>query len=180
VTPELTAIFALVLMLLGLGVVFLSALDRAAKSAKANGGKPNLTRANLLEVIGLLMGLLGVTALSILLMTLGWFWLLQVPIELLVGWARYLDRVLDQIEPDPWAVASAVVCMVLAAFGSHYFLRWLAASSGRVWPPKRTLQLLVLVAMLFVVGLAFTGLVQQTGWLIRTPDPLVKDNRSIR
>jgi hypothetical protein len=178
-TPEWTAVFSLCLMTMGLGVVFLSALDRAAKRAKANGGKPTFTRANLLEIAGLLLGLLGVAGLSILVMALGWFWLLEAPMELLIGWARYLNRVLEQVEPDPWAVASGVVCAALVVFGSHRFLRWLAASTDRTWPLRRTVQLLVFVVMMFVVGLAFTGLVQQTGWLIRTPDPLVKDRRSI-
>ena len=34
-------------------------------------------------------------------------------------------------------------------------------------------------AFAFASGLAAVGLIQQTSWLIRTPEPLVKDNRRI-
>ncbi len=176
-TAELTALFAVFLMLMGLIAFGLSVADRVVRRGKESDGR--IPRASILEALGLLLGAVGLTILCVLLMASGWFWILQVPLQLAVGWLSYLMRVTDQVKPDPWSVASAVVCVVAAVFGTHVFLRWLASTASREWPMKRTLQVLLFVVMMFVVGLAFTGLVQQTGWLIRTPDSLVKDNRKI-
>lgn len=160
-----------VLMLAGLVPFGLSIRERV---------RGNRLRANLLEPFSLFLMACGFFILTFfVLIVRGWFWILEVPFALLTGWARYLWRVLNQMNPDAVAVASAVVCVFAVAAGAHLFLRWLTATGARPWPLKRTLQLLLLVGVLFASGLAVTGLVQQTGWLIRTPDPLVKDARSI-
>jgi hypothetical protein len=174
---EWTAVISVVLMLLGLVGVALSVMDRASRRTKEKDG--TFPRASLLEVLGLLLAALGLLALMIIVMIRGWIWLLQVPFHLMVGWLLYLDRVLREVEPDATAVVSAVVCIVAVACGSHYFLRWLATAWAVPWSMQRTLRLLLLVGLLFASGVAVVGLVQQTGWLIRTPEPLVKDNRQI-
>src|SRR5205085_4286528 len=56
------------------------------------------------------------------------------------------------------------------------FLRWLYAATGpepRRWPWRRTLLLVGLVVLMFVSGIAVTGMVHQTGWLVRSPEPLL-------
>jgi hypothetical protein len=174
---EWTAVIAAVLMLLGLIGVALSVVDRAARRTQENGGK--FVRASPLEALGLLLAALGLLALMIIVMIRGWFWLFQVPFHLMVGWLLYLDRVLREVRPDAATVASAIVCLVAASVGVHVFLRWLAAAWAVSWSAKRTLRLLLLVGLLFASGVAVVGMVQQTGWLIRTPEPLLKDNRQI-
>jgi hypothetical protein len=66
--------------------------------------------------------------------------------------------------------------------GGHAFLRWLYAATGqetepRRWPWKWTIKLVGLVVLLFVAGVAVTGVAHQTGWLIRSPEPLTQGNR---
>jgi hypothetical protein len=161
---------ALVLLIVGFVVLMIALVD---------GARDRRVRAKLLEPVGLLLMACGTLVLALLMMIRGWFWIPQVLFVLLTGWVRFLGHVSERVQPDAWAVASALVCAAAAAAGAHLFLRWLAASASRPWPLKRTLQMLLLVALAFASGLAVAGLVQQTGWLIRTPDPLVKDSRQL-
>ncbi|MFO0825884.1 MAG: hypothetical protein U0792_22655 [Gemmataceae bacterium] len=87
------------------------------------------------------------------------------------GWLFYLLRVGPQTNPDPWAVVSGILCFSSVTVGTHFFARWLW---GHSWPWKRTGQLIGLVVLMFLGGLASTGLIQQTLWLIRTPEPWIQ------
>jgi hypothetical protein len=173
---EWYAIIGMVLLTFGGFPLAMYGTFRISRRYKQNGG--NRIRADLLEILGLL--LMAAATLPVLILTVGAgrFWVFEVPIKLAVGWIAYLDRIDRQVEPDAMHVLSAVVCLAATTIVAHLFLRWLAASAGRSWPVKRTFQALVLVALMFASGLAVTGLVQQTSWLIRTPEPLVKDARS--
>ena len=107
----------------------------------------------------------------------GFLFLAELPLTLAFGWPVYLYRIVPQLKPDPWSVVSAIVCLVALVLGSHAFLRWLYAASStepRQWPWKRTLQLVGLVVLMFVSGIAVTGMIHQTGWLIRSREPLVE------
>jgi hypothetical protein len=170
---EWYAVIALGLLTLGLIPLAISVAERAARRSKENG---SLTRANLLEAFGLFLMAAGSLVLAVFIMGSGRFWILEAPMKLAIGWLLYLDRVEKEIRPDLMNVVSAVVCLAGVAGSAHLFLRWLTAGA---WPVKRTLQVLALVGLMFASGLAVVGIVQQTGWLIRTPEPLVKDNRSI-
>jgi hypothetical protein len=174
---EWIVVAGLCLLIAGLIVVAISMMDRVVEHAK--DGTVIVTRGSFLEVFGLLLLALGLLPLSCLMGVSGWFWVLEVPYQLVVGWALYLQRVLPRVHPDAGSVVSGCACVAVVAFGSHLFLRWLASTASRTWPLKRTLRLLLLLVMMFVVGLAFTGLVQQIGWLIRTPEPLVKNTRGL-
>ncbi|MCI0702756.1 MAG: hypothetical protein L0241_16875 [Planctomycetia bacterium] len=144
------------------------------------GDRRKVRLANLLELLAMLFLSVVVIVPAFYVVILGRFWVAQIPFELAVGWAQYLLRVLSQVNADVWAVASAVACFAAVIVGTHFTVRWLLAASDRRWPWKRTLQVVALLVVMFASGLAFTGLIQQTGWLIRTPEPLVKDNRSIQ
>jgi hypothetical protein len=101
----------------------------------------------------------------------------QMVHRLAVGWAYYLGRVAPDVRPDPWVVATAVVCLAGVAVGTHRFARWLYAATSdepRRWRRKWTALLVGLVVLTFAAGTAFTGIVHQTGWLIRSPEPLTK------
>ena len=173
---EWYAIIALALLTLGLIPLAISVTDRAARQSKQTG---SLTRANLLEAFGLFVMAAGAMFLAPWLVGSGRFWILEAPMKLVIGWVQYLDRVTKDIEPDLTHVVSALACLAGTFIVAHLFFRSLAAVAARSWPVKRTFQVLVLVGVMFASGLAVVGLVQQTSWLIRTPEPLVKDNRSI-
>lgn len=123
------------------------------------------TGVGLLLLFGLFLACAGLT------------FLFEIPLTVAFGWPLYLYRVVPQLKPDPWSVASAIVCLIAVVLGSHAFLRWLASASStepRPWPWKRTLQLVGLVVLMFVSGIAVTGMIHQTGWLIRSREPLLE------
>jgi hypothetical protein len=173
---EWYALIALSLLTLGLIPIAISVATRAARHSKENG---SLTRANLLEAFGLFLMAFGTLMLTFWIMGSGRFWVLEAPMKLAIGWVQYLDRVTKDIKPDTAHVVSSIACLAVAFVVAHVFFRSLAATAARVWTVKRTLQVLALVVVMFASGLAVVGLVQQTSWLIRTPEPLLKDNRSI-
>ena len=174
---ELTAFVTAV----GLTAVLFSAtvigLDRFARISKQADGK--IAVASWLVLVAIFGAWLGLTVLTTAGLMFGQFWVLEIPFQLAFGWGPYFERVWRDVRPDAVSVAAGVVCFVGAAVGLHVFLRWLAATGERPWPVKRTLRLLVLVVLLFASGVAVVGVIQQTGWLIRSPEPLVKDNRQI-
>jgi hypothetical protein len=174
---EWYAIIGLGLLSVGAFALVFSGILRVARR---HGNRIDLaTRADWLEILGLFLAAAGVSVFACLALGRGMVWIFEVPMKLAVGWVAYLNRIERQIEPDLMHVTSAGVCLAATAVVAHLFLRWLAATASRPWPPKRTFQVLVLVVLMFASGLAVTGLVQQTSWLIRTPEPLVKDARSI-
>ena len=91
------------LFLVGLVSLALSVIDRVVQRAKENG---TITRACLLEAFGLFLCSVGLLALSLLMMARGWFWILEVPYQLVVGWALYLGHVLPRVNPDAGSVVS--------------------------------------------------------------------------
>lgn len=110
----------------------------------------------------------------------GFTWLLELPVKFALGWVPYLSRVLPQLRPDPWAVGTAVACLVGVTLGTHAFLKWLYAATSdepRRWRWKWSLQLVGLVVLVFGAGIAFTGVVHQTSWLVRSPEPLFRNSR---
>jgi hypothetical protein len=126
-------------------------------------------------------GVLALLALALVgsfLIGAGAAFILEAPATLAFGWVQYLGRVVPQMHPDPTAVATAGACLLGVVFGGHAFLRWVYAATGpqpdpRRWPWKWTLLLVGLVVLMFVAGIAVTGIAHQTGWLLRSPEPLV-------
>ena len=136
-----------------------------------------------IEVLGVLLLILFL----IWCICAGWGWVYEAPFTLVFGWPKYLWRVIPKLHPDPWSVVSAAVCLGGVTFGAHAFLRWLYGAMRaapeeasnqqfRPWPWKRTLQLVGLVVLMFVSGIAVTGMVHQTGWLVRSPEPLIRSS----
>lgn len=156
-------------------VVTAVAADRFARAIKDAGEKPPPGGARATALVGGMW--LALTVLVSIGVMFGRFWVLEVPAYLAFGWAAYLERVIPAARPDAAALASGLVCFIASAVGMHVFLRWLAAAGAIPWSAKRTLQVLLLIAVLFASGIAVVGAVQQTGWLIRTPEPLAKDSR---
>ncbi len=174
-SPELSAMIALLVLDVGFVALAFFLINRFARATARNGGSVKLR--DFLEPLVLIVvaGVLALTTYFVLLR--GRFWIAEIPFNLAVGWYSYLGRVLPQTDPDPWAVGTAAVCVVVFVLGTHVFFRWLFSAR---WRWKWTFSLAGLVVLMFAAGVAFTGMVQQTGWLIRSPEPLAKDNRLIR
>lgn len=137
---------------------------------------PRHLRRAALVVAGLVPVVLIVLAAS------GRMFVLRAAWDIVAGWWSYLGRVVPRLNPDPWVVVTAVVCVVGVVLGTHAFLRWLYAATDpgagaaepRRWRWKWTLLLVGLVVLTFAAGIAFTGIVHQTSWLVRSPEPLVE------
>lgn len=106
------------------------------------------------------------------------------------GWLTYSRRVLPQVTPAWDGIVTGLLCMVLFTVGLHRTLRWLAREvqnargtavpGGRLWSFRWTASLVTLIVLMFMVGLAATGIVHQAGWLIASrrsvlePKPLFR------
>jgi prepilin-type N-terminal cleavage/methylation domain-containing protein len=124
-----------------------------------------------------------IAIMAVLLAFLGGEIVLEVPITLVLGWTKYLWRVVPKLNPDPWTVGTAIVCLAGVIAGAHLFLRWLhrATQPGAPrWPLRRTLRLVGLVVLMFVAGIAVVGVIHQTSWLARSPEPLTGERVGVR
>lgn len=127
--------------------------------------------------------LVVLTILFILLSCMGFFLPIDFFGNLLVGWFFYLWRTLPAVSVKWEGVATAVVCLAGFAVGLHLFLRWLVGESEKdegldglprpKWKARWTAGIVGLVLLLFVSGLAATGLAHQAGWLLASPEPIV-------
>jgi prepilin-type N-terminal cleavage/methylation domain-containing protein len=131
------------------------------------------TLRELLVVLAIIFVLIG------LLLPSGKVWPFHVPFLLALGWIGYLWRVIPQLNPDPWTVGTAIACLVGVIVGSHLFLRWLAGRESP-WPLKRTLRCVGLIVLMFVAGIAVVGMIHQTSWLARSPEPLIQSRGGAR
>lgn len=153
-----------------------------------------MTRSGPLTVVGFVAAVLaGLACLGFL-----------VPAELLFtlafGWVRYLARTLPQVSFDPPGLITAIASLAGLSIGLHLFARWWtrnvaagnasleqaaddggptlrvgqSATNGHDWPLRRTLALVAATVLLFVAGLAATGVAHQTAWLATSPEPLTE------
>ena len=116
---------------------------------------------------------------------------LAVPAELcwrlVAGWIPFLTRVAGKISISPVGVFSGLVWAAGFVGGLHWFARWLTAArqaesgeqAGTVWPWRWTLSIAGLIITAFAAGIALTGVVHQTLWLLTSPEPLTKPPESL-
>ena len=95
-------------------------------------------------------------------------------IRIFVGWVNFIGTVIPGISIDIAGVATFIICLGLAAILGQSFCRWLWKNSGHEepWKPRWTAAGLAVVVLMFAAGMAFTGVVHQTGWLLRSPDSM--------
>jgi hypothetical protein len=106
----------------------------------------------------------------------------EIPVLLSMGWLIYLSRVLPPLYPDPFVVALGFVFFVVVTVCTQAVADRLYSATGPNgevlrWPWKRTFQLIGLVVLVFLGGLAAMGLIQQSLGLIRLREPWI-ENRS--
>jgi hypothetical protein len=104
-------------------------------------------------------------------------WIVELPLAIAFGWVQFLGRVVPTLNPDPWTVGTGLACLVGVIVGAHLFLRWLHRATATQpdtprWPLRRTLRLVAMVVVMFVAGIAVVGVIHQTSWLARSPEPL--------
>jgi hypothetical protein len=133
----------------------------------------------------LLIGSILILVGCLLLACLGAVWPVDALLNLAVGWAFYGYQTLPQVQLNVGGILTATVCLTGFAIGLHAFLRWLYQHMGtarpiegpanRLWPIRWTVALLGLIVLMFVAGLAATGISHQAAWLLTSPEPIVKD-----
>jgi prepilin-type processing-associated H-X9-DG protein len=114
----------------------------------------------------------------------------DVVVGVSLGWIAYLGRVIPKVRIAWDGVATGVLCLALFTFGLHRTLRWFhvevqkaggaGAERRRPWSFRWTISLVTLVVMMFVVGIAATGIVHQLGWIIASRRSLVEERIVVR
>jgi hypothetical protein len=115
---------------------------------------------------------------------------LMLPAELLVnlavGWAAFLYRVLPGVTVGWSGVVTAVACLLGLAVGLQLFCRWVyqqvqaaKGADGRpppMWPVRWTGAIVGVVVVMFLAGIAAAGITHQIGWLLTSPEPLIDNS----
>jgi hypothetical protein len=103
-------------------------------------------------------------------------------IYLIGGWIRYLGNALPRVTVSGDGVLLMALCLALAATVGHGFCHWLWKGTGHEtpWRPKWTFAGLGTLVLMFAAGMAVTGVVHQTGWLLRSPEPLMSSGGNQR
>lgn len=104
---------------------------------------------------------------------------LDVMIALSLGWVVFLGRLLPEVTVAWDGVATALVCLVVFVVGAHAFLRWIAqqriaegSENARPWPFRWTAAMTGVILVMFLAGIAATGVVHQVGWLLTSGEPI--------
>jgi hypothetical protein len=113
---------------------------------------------------------------------LGFGDLVKLAVYALFGWVLFLGRVLPQLTVSPNGLATGMVCFAVLSAGLHVFLRWQFAHMQRAklatastaphrWRWRWTMGIILLVVLLFVSGLAATGVTHQAVWFLTSAEP---------
>ena len=102
-------------------------------------------------------------------------WLLAAAFHLVVGWTTHAGKVLPQVTFNGSGVGMLALSIALAAWIGHRFCRWLWQGTGHQepWRLRWTISGLGVVLLMFGAGMAITAVAHQTGWLLRSPEPLI-------
>lgn len=121
------------------------------------------------------LGLTVAALVVFLLFIAGAPWLLEALWTLAAGWFTHVGTVLPEITINWSGVGILAVGLGLAALLGHRFCRWLWEGTGHhdPWRARWTFAGLGAIVLMFAAGMAFTGVVHQTGWLLRSPERLV-------
>ena len=103
--------------------------------------------------------------------------MVEAPFFVTFGWAKYLATVVPRVRWNPGVLLLAAICLTACTLLTHGLAKWLwQGNAARRWRWKWTLLALGGVLLTFVAGVAATGVVHQSGWLLRSPVPLVESN----
>lgn len=122
-----------------------------------------------------------VVAAIILAVALVLTFLIELP-PLVFGWIYFIARNLRQVSVHPASVITGVVFVALLMAAIHgcssSYCRAISTKSAikRRWPIRRTLAILGIVVVMFVVCLSTIGLVRHVGWMFSSTDPTYKES----
>ncbi len=90
---------------------------------------------------------------------------------ILMGWTTFLPSRLPRATFNGSAIAWMLCCLVLVTGLAHNFCSWLRRSSGAAepWRLNWTLTGVSVVILLFLAGMAVTGIAHQSAWLATEP-----------
>jgi hypothetical protein len=105
-------------------------------------------------------------------------WAFEALAYLLFGWVAYVIGVAPRVRIHPAGVVTFAVLLPAMLIAAHAFARWLWTGTGHAspWRWKWTTLGVATLLLMFVTGIAATGIVHQTGWLITSPQPLLKSS----
>lgn len=122
-----------------------------------------------LKDFAILAVILGFAALLIGLSTL-------VGNELLVGWLRFIGRVIPKVKVRVDGVAVFGVGTLLVCAFTHSFLKWLVRESQLKrsvplvpWRLSSSIALVAIILLVFAIGISMAGIVHQIGWIMNSP-----------
>tara|TARA_R110002073_G_scaffold60209_9_gene151220 strand:+ start:427 stop:1386 length:960 start_codon:yes stop_codon:yes gene_type:complete len=110
--------------------------------------------------------------------------LLLVPTDLLnsllTGWLFFIGRVAPQVQFHSGGVAVFAVSFAISVACAHYLLSWGISQANAKrpahaliqWRLKSSIAIVILCMLLFIVGIATTGIAHQIGWLVTSPEPI--------
>lgn len=120
----------------------------------------------------------GVILLVVVTFCLNQLWVMELVFTLAFGWVVYLTRVTSQAHVNWDGVGMGLLCLAGTIALGHWIGMWVwgAMRNGEAWQKRWTLMGLAAVMLLFVSGMAATGVVHQTGWLLHSEQPMTKSN----
>ncbi|MEW4570091.1 DUF1559 domain-containing protein [Tautonia sp. JC769] len=105
---------------------------------------------------------------------------LDAVIALTMGWVFFLNRVVPEVTIARDGVITGLLCLIGFVVGAHALLAWFARQRGagdtgesRPWPVRWTAAMTGTLLVMFVAGIAATGIVHQVGWLLTSREPVV-------
>lgn len=101
----------------------------------------------------------------------------EIPMLIGFGWARFLRRTIPRISFNPDLAGMTLLCLAGVLLLAHSFLRWLtkavAAAGARNWAWRWRWTWCGAAAMgaVFLVGMAVGGIAHQVAWMASSPEP---------
>ncbi|MEL7238092.1 MAG: hypothetical protein AAGK78_04455, partial [Planctomycetota bacterium] len=100
--------------------------------------------------------------------------------QLLFGWTGFLKRTVPEVRVPPESLVVGVGCLVVVVILGHVTLRWFwreTRPDAEPWRVRSSAMTLGVVLLMFVCGVAATGVAHQVGWLLHDPEPMWDLNR---
>jgi hypothetical protein len=97
---------------------------------------------------------------------------------LLVGWTVYIGRVMPEIRLDLSGLLMATIALAGVLVLGHFLARWLwretaiAGLTRRPWQKRWTASAATVILLMFVAGIAATGITHQSVWLAKSDKPM--------
>ncbi|WP_437224001.1 DUF1559 domain-containing protein [Planctomicrobium sp. SH661] len=104
------------------------------------------------------------------------FFILQIPWHLAVGWVSFLFSNLSRMKFSGSSVVSAAVLVSLLLVGLQLFLRRLVVNTTlKRWPWRWTASILGMVILMFAAGISAVGIVHQLGWMMSGSERMLRN-----